>query len=167
MPIISKIEAEEFRLSEILRPEGVALNYHAENVAEALGQVVALLVRAKFIQPADAPLARLSFLDREEITPTGYKYGIAMPHAHGPWTMGAVIAHYHDGLDWPTPDNLPVNLVIGVALPESGFRSYSIYIPQLADTLAQGRIHEKVLIARGPSDIIDAIEEIETNESLP
>jgi PTS system nitrogen regulatory IIA component len=167
MALQSRLEAEEFRLSEILRPEGIALDFHAESVAEALGQVVALLVRAGFIGPSDAPLARINFLDREEISPTGYKYGMALPHARGPWTMGAVIAYYPDSIDWPTRDGSTVRLVIGIALPESGFRGYSLYVPELGQMLAEGRLFEQVLAAKGPNDIIDAVEEIEDNAIVP
>jgi len=157
----SKIEPFAFRLSELLRPEGISLNLRAESVPEAIGQTVALLVRARFIEPADAPNARLSFIENEEIRNTGFKYEIAIPHSRGPWSMGAVIAHYPDGLDWATPDGLPVHLVIGLALPESGFKSYSLFVPQLADILAFGKLLNFVKSASGPSDVISAVEDIE------
>ncbi|HHN46208.1 MAG TPA: PTS sugar transporter subunit IIA, partial [Planctomycetes bacterium] len=158
MALSSRIEAEEFRLSEIIRPEGIALDFHANSIPEVLGQIVALLIRARFISPSDAPLARTNFLDREEISSTAFKNGIAIPHARGPWAMGAVLAYYPDGLDWHTPDSLSVRLVVGIALPESGFRSYSLYATRLAEVLAFGRMTDKLAAASGPGDVINAIE---------
>ncbi|MBN1809564.1 MAG: PTS sugar transporter subunit IIA [Planctomycetes bacterium] len=163
----SRLEANEFRLSEVLRTEGIALDFHAVSVPEVLGQTVALLVRAGFIKPSDAPNARLSFIESEEISRSGHKNGIAIPHARGPWPMGAVVAYYPKGLDWPTPDGLPIRLIIGIAIPESGFRGYSLYVPRLAETLAAGRLLESVANASGPGDVISAVERLEDSPVAP
>lgn len=157
----SRMEPEPFRLAELLRPEGIGFGYEAESPAQVLGQVNALLVRAGFIRPEQAPAARLAFLEQEEITGTGYKYGLAFPHGRGPWPMGAVVGVYPEGVGWSCRDGMPVKVVLGVAMPESGYRSYSLWLPSLAEILIAGGFVEKALSAVSPMEVIEAVEATE------
>lgn len=155
------MEAEPFRLAELLRTEGIGFGLQAENPAQVLGQVNALLVRAGFIRPGQAPDARLAFLEQEEITGTGYKYGLAFPHGRGPWPMAAVVGAYPEGVGWSCRDGMAVKVALGIAMPESGYRSYSLWLPALAEILVAGGFVEKALSATSPIEVIEAVEEIE------
>lgn len=157
----TRIEPEPFRLSELLRPEGVGFDFRAAEPAQVLGQVNALLVRAGFIRPEQAPASRLAFLEREEIAGSAYKHGLAMPHGRGAWPMGAVIAVYPEGVGWHCRDGTPVTVVLGIAMPESGFRAYSLWLPQMADVLIAGGFLQAALAADAPLQLIETVERIE------
>ena len=157
----TRAEPEPFRLSELLRPEGIGFDYEAESPAEVLSQVNALLVRAGFIRPEQSPEARFAFLEQEEISGTGYKYGVAFPHGMGPWPMGAVIGVYPDGVGWSCRDGMPVRVAVGIAMPESGFRSYSLWLPQMVDILVAGGFLEVIQQVESPVRLTEAVEAIE------
>ncbi len=98
-------------LWQILEPACVALDLKAANKADALEEMVGLLVRAGRIRDGAALLAALQA--REKKISTGVGEGIALPHCASlePGAPALAVARKQEGLDFEALDGNPVRLL--------------------------------------------------------
>jgi mannitol/fructose-specific phosphotransferase system IIA component (Ntr-type) len=108
------------RLIDFLHEENIVTDFKAENKEEAIEKLTDLLIRTNHLS-LDRDQLLKSVLDRERKASTCIGSGLAIPHAtlEEGNTLSGVMAISSEGLDFDTPDGLPVHCMILLATPAS------------------------------------------------
>ena len=106
------------RITDLLKPEAVAIDASASTRDEVIDQLVALHVAAGNV--TDATAYKAGVLAREAEFSTAVGEGIAIPHAKVAAVAQAGLAAMTvpAGVDWNAPDEKPCDLVFMIAAPE-------------------------------------------------
>lgn len=105
------------KITELLRPEGVALGMQATTRDDVIDQLTELQVAGGAV--TDAAGYKEAVLERESTFSTAVGEGIAIPHAKTAFAArpGLVAATLEQGVDWSAPDGRPADLVFLIAAP--------------------------------------------------
>ena len=105
------------KITELLRPEGVALGMQASTRDDVIDQLTELQVAGGAV--TDAAGYTEAVLERESTFSTAVGEGIAIPHAKTASAAqpGLVAATLDKGVDWNAPDGKPADLVFLIAAP--------------------------------------------------
>lgn len=105
------------KITELLRPEGVALGMQASTRDDVIDQLAELQVAGGAV--TDAAGYTEAVLERESTFSTAVGEGIAIPHAKtaAAERPGLVVATLEQGVDWNAPDGKPADLVFLIAAP--------------------------------------------------
>ena len=105
------------KITELLRPEGVALGMQASTRDDVIDQLTELQVAGGAV--TDAAGYTEAVLERESTFSTAVGEGIAIPHAKTASAArpGLVATTLDEGVDWNAPDGKPVDLVFLIAAP--------------------------------------------------
>jgi nitrogen PTS system EIIA component len=100
-------------------PEAVIPDLNAGTKHDAIGQLVAALVRAGAIPAAQEAEILAAVLHREELGTTAIGRGVAVPHARHPaiTKVVATIGFSPAGMDFDSLDRKPVHLLVLVLSP--------------------------------------------------
>jgi Na+/H+ antiporter NhaD/arsenite permease-like protein/mannitol/fructose-specific phosphotransferase system IIA component (Ntr-type) len=92
------------------------------------------------------------FLKREQQGSTGVGHGIALPHAvvDSAEQILVVVVRLGTPLAWDAVDNDPVRLLVFIVAPENQKDQYLRVLAELARSLNQSRVRERMLAARDP-----------------
>jgi PTS system nitrogen regulatory IIA component len=102
-------------------------------------------------------------MDREEIMGTGMEKGIAIPHARLPGLTRSVFTFGRSlkGVEWNTPDGMPVKLVFLLLSPvhKKGKEDVQVNIlASIARVMSDDRIRRQLLDASDREDMLRAFE---------
>ena len=104
-------------LEEIIKPDNVLCNAHARSKKHCLEILSELLVRSVPDVAHEEVFERL--IERERLGCTSLDQGVAFPHCRIDGlraSVGALIK-LSDAVDFDSPDDEPVDLVFGLAVP--------------------------------------------------
>lgn len=104
-----------------------------------------------------------SLLDRERLGSTGLGNGFAVPHARLPdlkETIGFFVK-LEKPINFDAPDNLPVDLVFCIIIPEHATDEHLQILASLAKTFSQPSIREAMRTAHNDSDVTRIIDSAE------
>ncbi|OFK23253.1 PTS sugar transporter subunit IIA [Olsenella sp. HMSC062G07] len=98
--------------------ENVMLGRHAASRDEVLRDLADKACELGVTSNSDAVYR--SFLQREDMGPTGMMEGFAIPHAKSSAITAATIIVYKNGskLDWPSFDEQPVDICVALLVPD-------------------------------------------------
>lgn len=84
--------------------------------------------------PAERPDFFYALVEREKLGSTGLGYGVALPHARLPnlHTPLACFFKLEKPIDYEAPDKLPVDLIIGLFVPEQAHDAHLQLLSQIA-----------------------------------
>ena len=131
-------------ISDIITPERVLTNVKAGS------KKAALELLAELIAAADSGLTQTevfsSLLAREKLGSTGLGKGIALPHGRlkqGNNTLGAFV-RLQDTVDYDSIDNIPVDLLFALVVPEESTQEHLDILAKLAEVFSDGGKLEKI-----------------------
>lgn len=149
------------RITDLLKPEAVAIGATAATRDKAIDQLVALHVAAGNV--TDAAAYKAGVLAREADFSTAVGEGIAIPHA-----KVAAVAHaglaamtVPAGVDWNAPDGKPCDLVFMIAAPEGKNDLHLEMLAKLSALLMHEDFAAKLRAAKTPEEFLAAIDEAE------
>ncbi len=107
------------RITDLLKPEGIKLGGSPKNKAEAIDQMVELMVKEGNIN--DKAKYKAAVLAREAETSTAIGEGIAIPHAKTDAVdrPGLAAMTVPGGVDYDAPDDEPSNIIFLIAAPNT------------------------------------------------
>jgi len=107
------------RITDLLKPEGIKLGGSPRNKAEAIDQMVELMVKEGNIN--DKQKYKAAVLAREAETSTAIGEGIAIPHAKTDAVdrPGLAAMTVPGGVDYDAPDDEPSNIIFLIAAPNT------------------------------------------------
>ncbi len=118
-------------------------------------EVLAGLLADDELDGADATRLYELLIERERLGCTAIGHGIAIPHSRDTQTLrprGAVI-RLTEGIDFGAPDGTPVQLVIGLIIPDESPEHHLGLLAALATHLREDADREAILQAQSPERV--------------
>ena len=144
-------------LADILAPERVSCGVAAASKKRTLEELGSLLASA------DPALSGRSVFDllvaRERLGSTALGDGCAMPHARVPG-LGRTLAAFmrlENGVDFDAPDREPVDLVLGLLVPEESTDEHLEILAAIARTLSEATVRSSLRSAVEPKLVRDVL----------
>ncbi len=144
-------------LADILTEPRVCCDADASSKKKALELLSELMAGAAGTPDARVVADRL--LAREKLGSTALGHGVAIPHGRCSDVTSAVAAFLKlkSGVDFDAPDGEPVDLVVGLLVPEECTDGHLQLLAQLAEVFSQPDVREKLRRSLPPSDIVDIL----------
>lgn len=142
-------------IADVLKPERIKLDMKAASKEEALDELAELLMQSGALADKN------SFLDdvyeRERVSSTGIGNGIAIPHGKSQYVKETTVAigRTNADLGWETFDDVPVKLVVLLAVDEADKTGVHVrLLSQMARKLASADTCQRLLQAQTPEEMI-------------
>ncbi len=144
-------------LGEILSPDRVCFDADASSKKKALELLSELMSSAQGAPDSRAGADRL--LAREKLGSTALGHGVAIPHGRCANLSSAVAAFIklREGVDFDAPDGEPVDLVVGLLVPEECTDGHLQLLAQLAELFSQGELREKLRSPMSSPDLLQLL----------
>ena len=144
-------------LQEIIKPDGVLCNATARSKKHCLEILSELLVRSCADIASDDIFECL--IDRERLGCTSLNRGAAFPHCRvgGIDRSVAVMIKLSEPVDFDSPDGEPVDLVIGMMVPEDVDDGHRADIKLVTDVLADEGLRLRLREMTRSKDLYDAL----------
>jgi len=145
------------QVGALLVPESINLNVQAQDKNAALHEIAARLSGNAAVPDFEAFFSEI--LARETIGTTAMGHGVAVPHARTDRCRDIVIVagRSGSGVDYATPDGLPVQLIFLIGTPRQQVTEYLRIVGTLARVLAKSRVRKQLLDATDAASFIQAI----------
>ncbi len=158
------------RITDLLRPEGIALNAGAKDQNAALDQLVQLQNNSGNL--TDPKAYKTALLAREDQGSTAIGGGVAVPHAKSSAVSrpGLAALTLREGADWGSPDGQKAQLLFAIAAPQEGGDDHLEILSRLMVLLMDEQFREKLLQARDKKTflaVIDRAEREKYPENVP
>ena len=142
-------------LAEIFAPERVCCDADASSKKKTLELISELLSSAQGTPNSRVVADRL--LAREKLGSTALGHGVAIPHGRCADVSSAVAAFIKldDGVDFEASDGEPVDLVVGLLVPEECTDGHLQLLAQLAELFSKSEVRDKL---RGPMSSSELLE---------
>ena len=144
-------------LEEILAPECVRSGVPAASKKRTLEMLGEIFANADPGLSAQVVFDRL--VARERLGSTGLGEGCALPHARVPGLDCALAAflRLEKGVDFDSPDLEPVDLIIGLLVPEESTDEHLEILAAIARTLSDESVRASVRSAHEPTRIRETL----------
>ncbi|MCY3974207.1 MAG: PTS sugar transporter subunit IIA [Simkaniaceae bacterium] len=128
---------------------------------EVLGRLVDALYRHGKITDPETVLDTV--IRREKIVSTGMGMGIAVPHARliksDRFVMAIGIRKQKEGIEWGSPDGIPVRLVFMIVGPARKQTEYLQLLSSLTATVKDEKRRKKLFVAQTLAEITEQVAE--------
>lgn len=144
-------------LQEIIKPDGVLCNASARSKKHCLEILSELLIRNNPDLVSDDIFE--SLISRERLGCTSLDKGAAFPHCRvgGIDKSVAVLIKLSEPVEFDSPDGEPVDIVLGMMLPEDIDDSHRADIKLVTDVLADQGLRARLREMNSSSDLYDAL----------
>ena len=144
-------------LQEIIKPDGVLCNASARSKKHCLEILSELLIRNNPDLVSDDIFECL--ISRERLGCTSLDKGAAFPHCRvgGIDKSVAVLIKLSEPVEFDSPDGEPVDIVLGMMLPEDIDDSHRADIKLVTDVLADQGLRARLREMNSSSDLYDAL----------
>ena len=144
-------------LQEIIKPDGVLCNASARSKKHCLEILSELLIRNNPDLVSDDIFE--SLISRERLGCTSLDRGAAFPHCRvaGIDKSVAVLIKLSEAVEFDSPDGEPVDIVLGMMLPEDIDDSHRADIKLVTDVLADQGLRARLREMNSSSDLYDAL----------
>ncbi len=149
------------KITDLLKPESIALGVSAQNKQDAIDKLVALMEKAGNVK--DAKAYKEGVLRREEEGTTGVGEGVAIPHAKTAAVTkpGLAAMTVPDGVDYESLDGLPTNLFFLIAAPDTEENVHLDVLGRLSVMLMNDAFRADLLAAKDAKTFLDIIDKAE------
>jgi PTS system fructose-specific IIC component len=149
------------RLHDYLKPESLRLGLEAREKNEAIAELAETLRGHPDVADYEEFLGAV--YAREMSGTTGIGDCIAIPHARTDSVRRfvAALGVSAEGVEFQAADGKPVSLMILMGIPTAEVKAYLRLLARLSLLLKQPQFVERVVTARSPEDVIDALAEHE------
>lgn len=140
-------------LHELLSEKRVDCAIHAGSKKRLLEKLSVLF--HEDVPEVDSQAAFQSLFDRERLGSTGVGNGVALPHGRMAGLTQAIgaFAILAEPIDYEAVDNLPVNLVFALLVPEEATEEHLQLLAQLARLFSDKENREQLLSATNCDDV--------------
>jgi fructose-specific phosphotransferase system IIA component len=149
---------------ENIAPGNIKLGLEGQRKDEVIEELVELLVESCNVSDADTILDAV--LSREREGSTGLEKGVAIPHAKSDAVNRLCIAIgiSKDGIDFEALDGKPSQLFFLMVAPTGESGPHVQAIAKIVKMIKIDRFRSKLLKAKQPQEVIDAIASAENGE---
>lgn len=148
---------EIMKLASLLTPDQVILDLQGEVCSEATASIIDHLISKGLLDAGmrDEVLGLLK--ERERKISTGIGSGVAIPHAFSDSidTVVAAFARSHDGVDFESLDNAPVNFIILFIVPKKEYNMHLQTLAAIARMFNNCQVRQQLMQAQSAADILD------------
>lgn len=151
----------ELSLIKLINKDLINRNFNGTTKKEVLKEVVRMVDSDNRLNSKELYYEKI--LEREEEFTTGVGYGIAIPHAKTRAVIKPtiVILKLSKPIDWESLDDKPVDLVIGLAVPEKeGNNTHLKIISKLSMKLMEDDFRQNLKNAQSDKEVLDLMEDI-------
>ena len=145
------------RLTEILKPQNIKVPLAAKTKAEAISELVDLLVASGDVKDGKKVLDAV--LEREATRTTGIGNGLAIPHGkcNGVDHLVMAIGRPLAPIDFQAIDGRPVNLIWLLASPPDQTGPHIHALARISRLMTIDRFRQALAAAQTPQELYDAI----------
>lgn len=156
-PAVSATNLIAMTLQEIIKPDGVLCNASARSKKHCLEILSELLIRNQPDLASDDIFECL--ISRERLGCTSLDKGAAFPHCRvaGIENSTAVLIKLSEPVEFDSPDGEPVDIVLGMMLPENIDKSHRAEIKLITDVLSDQGLRARLREMNSSSDLYDAL----------
>ncbi len=150
---VERARSSPMQLEDILKPESVLCNAHARSKKHCLEILSELLVRSVPDIASDDVFE--SLIERERLGCTSLDQGVAFPHCRveGLSTSVAALIKLSEGVDFDSPDDEPVDLVFGLAVPVDLDGESQADVGKIAELLADRGLRARMRSAKTSKEL--------------
>lgn len=144
-------------LEELIKPDSVLCNAHARSKKHCLEILSELLVRSVPDVSGDDIFENL--IERERLGCTSLNQGVAFPHCRvdGLDTGIAALIKLSEAVDFDSPDDEPVDLVFGLAVPAELNSEHQADVCRIAELLGDKELRARLRAATTSRELYDAL----------
>ena len=144
-------------LQEIIKPDGVLCNASARSKKHCLEILSELLIRNSPDLVSDDIFECL--ISRERLGCTSLEKGAAFPHCRvgGIERSVAALIKLSEPVEFDSPDGEPVDIVVGMMLPEDIDETHRAEIKLVTDVLADLELRDRLRGMNSSNDLYDAL----------
>lgn len=153
-------------LGEIVHAGVIKADLGARTKAEAIEELVDLLVQSHEIPLAMRDHITQAVIDRENSMSTGMENGIALPHGASDRVddiIGA-LGISKDGIPFESLDGLPAHIVILLILPRKDFQGHVRTLAGIAHLMNNAAFRKSLVAIQSVDDALELIEAEEDKE---
>ena len=147
-------------ISALLSPQSIFIDAEITSKKKLL-ELIANIVADRTHLPE--PAIYSSLLNRERLGSTGLGNGFAVPHArleNLDQTMGLFI-RLNEPVNFESPDNIPVDLVFTIIIPEEATEEHLLILSSLAGIFSRPEVCEAIRAAASRDEIEQIIQSAE------
>ncbi|MDY6970429.1 MAG: PTS sugar transporter subunit IIA [Spirochaetota bacterium] len=151
--------------SENLKKNNIIVNAKSDNRWSLIEEMLNTAIKSKDVKEKDRDIIKNALIEREKSMTTGIGKGIAIPHCATSKIDDAIIvlALCHQGIDFNSIDNQPVNIAILLLIPNNKLKQHIKTLANIARVISDKRLRETLLNLKNQESIFKAICEYEKN----
>lgn len=140
-------------IGTILDRGGIFTGHQTTSKKRLLEQIANIF--AEQLPDIDASQIFSTLIERENLGSTGIGNGIALPHGRisGLDSVAGIFLRLQDPLDYDAADNLPVNLIFAILVPENATEEHLKLLASLAGIFRDEESRQKLLETNDPTQI--------------
>ena len=144
-------------LEDLIKPESVLCMAEARSKKHCLEILSELLVRPTPEIASEHIFENL--IKRERLGCTGLHRGVAFPHCRvdGLETCNAALLLLSEPVDFDAPDDMPVDLVFGLLVPQQVDDDHCATIKMMTSILADEGLRSRLRAARSSNELYDSL----------
>lgn len=146
-------------LAELLSKTVFSTSIKAKDKPGVLAEIADILVENRKVASDQRAAVHAALLEREGKMSTGMQYGVAIPHAKTDAIehLVSIIALSPEGVDFDALDGATSNIFVATLSPRTDANSHIKFLAEVSRQLASRRVREKLLAAKTPDEMIEAI----------
>ncbi len=139
---------------ELLKESRISLDDSVASKKKALERLAELLAEAG--KPPAAAQIYEKLLERERLGSTGMSHGVAIPHARiaGLKQPRGAFLRLEHGVDFDALDGKPVDLLLGLLVPEEATDEHLALLAELASLFSGHRFSSGIRAAPGSEEVM-------------
>lgn len=151
---------QQVRITDLMAPDRVDLDCRITSKKRLMEHIASMLARGTGVE--EQSIFRV-LIERERLGSTGVGGGVALPHGRMADIDEAVLALATLGepLDYQSPDNQDVRIVVGLLVPENANEAHLQLLANLAGLLSRADLREELLQANDKDAVISALKSAE------
>jgi fructose-specific phosphotransferase system IIA component len=152
------------KLIDFITPAHVKIRLEGDSKEEIIEELVSLLVDTSDVVDPDAIFEAV--MSREREGSTGLEKGVAIPHAKSDAvkSLSIVIGISRAGVNFAAQDGKPSHLFFLMVAPTSESGPHVQAIAKIVKMIKLDKFRKKLLDAKKPDDVVEAISRVENGE---
>jgi len=152
------------KLIDFITPAHVKIRLEGNGKEEIIEELVSLLVDTSDVEDPDAIFEAV--MSREREGSTGLEKGVAIPHAKSDAvkSLSIVIGISRAGVNFAAQDGKPSHLFFLMVAPTSESGPHVQAIAKIVKMIKLDKFRKKLLDAKKPDDVVEAISRVENGE---
>jgi PTS system nitrogen regulatory IIA component len=145
------------QLDDLIQPDNVLCNAHARSKKHCLEILSELLVRG--VPDIANEDVFEGLIERERLGCTSLDQGVAFPHCRVDGLQGSVAAliKLSEAVDFDAPDDEPVDLVFGLAVPADLGAEHQNDIGSIAELLSDPKLRKRMRNAKTSKELFQTL----------